>query len=82
MNKQITVYTSNDCSSCVMVKKFLDYKGNSYQEVNIESNPRALQSIQNLTGQSRVPVTVVTDADGKQKVSVGYSAPQLSAVLV
>ena len=35
-NKDITIYTTNWCSYCNAAKRFLNEKGWSYQEINIE----------------------------------------------
>ncbi len=34
--KEITIYTTNWCSYCNAAKRFLNEKGWSYQEINIE----------------------------------------------
>ena len=39
MAKNITIYTTNTCGYCVMVKKWLTIKGFTYNEVNIEEQP-------------------------------------------
>jgi glutaredoxin len=36
MAKDITIYTTNTCAYCVMVKKYLAGKGLTYQEVNLD----------------------------------------------
>ena len=82
MSKNITIYTSNNCASCKMVKKYLGMKGANYDEVNIEENPERQAELKNLSGQTRVPVTVVTKVDGSKDVTVGYNLPKLSSALV
>ena len=81
MPKDITVYTSNNCAYCVMVKKYLTMKGAEYSEINIEEQPEHQQKMMDISGQSRVPVTVVTNQDGSQDVSVGYNLTKLSAAI-
>ena len=71
MSKQITVYTTNDCAYCVMVKKYLTSKGHSYDEINIDQNPDKQQEVVELSGARTVPVTVITDATGQKQVAVG-----------
>ncbi len=39
MAKNITIFTTNTCAYCVMVKKWLAAKGHSYEEVNLDTNP-------------------------------------------
>ena len=79
MAKSITVYTSNTCAYCGMVKKYLQMKGMDYSEVNIEENPEKQKDLIDLSGQTRVPVTVVTDDSGSQAVTVGYNLNKLAS---
>ena len=39
MAKDITIYTTNTCAYCVMVKRWLQAKGMSYNEINLDENP-------------------------------------------
>ena len=81
MTKSITVYTSNTCAYCGMVKQYLQLKGQTYQEVNIEEQPDRQAEMIELTGQMNVPVTVVEDTAGKKQVAIGYNLGKLSAAL-
>ncbi len=82
MTKNITVYTTNTCASCAMVKKYLTSKGHNYQEVNLDENPDERQKIIELSGQMAVPVTVISDEAGAQKeVSVGWNPGKLASAL-
>ncbi|AST90069.1 MULTISPECIES: glutaredoxin family protein [Sutcliffiella] len=56
---QITVYTSNRCRYCVMLKNFLADQNISYREVNVETNPAIMQQLVEKTGQLGVPQTEV-----------------------
>lgn len=51
----ITVYTTNTCPYCTMLKNFLDDKGVAYKEVNVQQDPIAAQRLVNATGQMGVP---------------------------
>lgn len=83
MSKKITIYTSNTCGQCKMVKKVLTMKGASYDEVNIDESPERHAEIMQLSGQVRVPVTVVQDDTTlAQQVIVGYNVGQLIPALV
>ena len=82
MAKKVTIYTSNTCGQCKMVKKILVMKGHSYDEVNIDETPDRHQEILQLSGQQRVPVTLIQDdATGSQSVITGYKPGQLTAAL-
>lgn len=78
MVKNITIFTTNTCAYCVMVKKWLGTKGIEYEEVNLDSNPERQQEAFAVSGQLAVPVTVVTKADDSQEVIVGYNLAKLA----
>jgi glutaredoxin len=81
MAKNITIYTTNTCAYCVMVKKYLTSKGHAYQEVNLDEKPEERQKIIELSGQMTVPVTVIDNEAGKQEIAVGWKPGQLAAAL-
>ncbi|HUA13443.1 MAG TPA: glutaredoxin family protein [Candidatus Sulfotelmatobacter sp.] len=78
MVKNITIFTTNTCAYCQMVKKYLGAKGMTYEEVNIDEFPsRQAEAIQ-LSGSMTVPVTVVTKQDESKEVIVGYNLSRLA----
>ncbi len=81
MPKNVTIFTSNTCAYCVMVKKYLNAKGASYEEVNIDEHPERQQDAYQLSGQLAVPVTVVTKEDDSREVVVGYNLAQLAPAI-
>lgn len=81
MAKNITIYTTNTCAYCVMVKKFLSSKGQSYEEVNLDLDPARQQEALELSGALTVPVTVVTKEDDSREVVVGYNLSKLAPAL-
>lgn len=78
MAKDITIFTTNTCAYCVMVKKWLSAKGMGYQEVNLDEHPERQQEAYELSGQLAVPVTVVTKQDDSKEVIVGYNLAKLA----
>jgi len=78
MPKNITIFTTNTCGYCVMVKKWLQAKGHSYEEVNLDSDPARQQEAFELSGQLSVPITIVTRQDDSQEVVVGYNLAKLA----
>jgi len=78
MVKNITIFTTNTCAYCVMVKKYLTNKGVSYEEVNLDQNPERQAEAQRLSGALTVPVTVVTHQDDSQDVIVGFNLGRLA----
>jgi glutaredoxin len=82
MSNKITIYTSNTCAYCGMVKQYLKMKGKNYSEINIEDDPARRQEMSEITGgQMNVPVTVVTKDDGSQNVTIGYNLGKLSSAI-
>ncbi|RWZ82009.1 MAG: glutaredoxin family protein [Candidatus Chaera renei] len=79
--KNITVYTTSSCAYCVMVKKWLSAKGRMFQEVNLDDAPNERQRLYQMSGQLTVPVTVVSDASGRQDITVGWNPAKLAAAL-
>ncbi|ARK30657.1 glutaredoxin family protein [Halalkalibacter krulwichiae] len=73
---QITVYTSNRCRYCVMLKNFLADQNISYREVNVETNPAIMQQLVEKTGQLGVPQTEVNG-----HWVVGYDPNSIISVL-
>jgi len=78
MPKNITIFTTNTCAYCVMVKKWLSSKGMPYEEVNLDETPERQKEAHDLTGQLTVPVTVVTKQDDSREVIVGYNLGKLA----
>lgn len=78
MAKKITIYTTNTCAYCVMVKKWLSAKGHSYEEVNVDQEPHRQAEALAVSGALTVPVTVVTKEDDSKEVVVGFNLSKLA----
>ncbi len=78
MVKNITIFTTNACGYCQMVKKYLGAKGMTYDEVNLDEHPDRQAEALALSGAMTVPVTVVTRHDDSQDVIVGYNLAKLA----
>ncbi len=78
MPKNITIFTTNTCAYCVMVKKWLGAKGMTYEEVNLDESPERQKEALELSGALTVPVTVVTKQDDSREVIVGYNLGKLA----
>lgn len=78
MVKDVTIFTTNTCGYCQMVKKYLGAKGVNYQEVNLDVNPERQQEALQISGALTVPVTVVTRHDDSREVIVGYNLAKLA----
>lgn len=78
MVKNITIFTTDTCAYCGMVKKWLGAKGYSYEEVNLNRSPDRQQEAFELSGSLSVPVTVITKQDDSREVVVGYNLARLA----
>ncbi|MEH7379052.1 glutaredoxin family protein [Bacillus sp. JJ1533] len=56
---QITVYTTNTCPYCVMMKNFLKENGIPFKEVNVQQDRNAANRLVKTTGQMGVPQTEI-----------------------
>lgn len=81
MAKDITIYTTNTCAYCVMVKRWLQVKGMKYNEVNLDEHPDRQVEAMEMSGSLSVPVTVVTKHDDSKQVVIGYNLAQLAPAI-
>ena len=78
MPKNVTIFTTDTCASCAMVKKYLSAKGVNYDIVNLDQNPERQAEAMALSGVTTVPVTIVTKEDDSREVVVGYNLAKLA----
>jgi glutaredoxin 3 len=78
MPKNVTIFTTNTCAYCAMVKRYLGIKGITYEEVNLDQNPERQAEAMALSGVTTVPVTIVTKHDDSQEVVIGYNLAKLA----
>ena len=81
MGKKITVFTTNTCTYCVMVKKFLDTKGVSYNVVNLDEQPEKQKEVYAKSGALTVPVTLIENEDLSEEVVIGYNISRLATAV-
>jgi len=60
MNKNVIVYTTNDCIECTMVKKVLTEEGILFEIRDISKDPSFQKEVEQY-GYLGVPVTVLED---------------------
>lgn len=77
MVKNITIFTTNTCAYCAMVKKFLDMKNHTYDVVNLDEQPERQAEALALSGALTVPITVITKHDDTKQVVIGYNLAKL-----
>ena len=49
MNKQVIVYTTNDCIECDMVKKVLTQEGISFETRNVSANSQYQKEVETVS---------------------------------
>lgn len=81
MAKNITIFTTDTCAYCGMVKKWLQTKDLTYEEVNLDQSPERQAEAQELSGALTVPVTVITKEDDTKEVVVGYNLSRLAPIV-
>lgn len=81
MVKKITIYTTNTCAYCAMVKRYLDTKGQTYEVVNLDEQPDQRQKVIEMSGAQTVPVTVVETVEQAPNITVGWNPGKLAAAL-
>lgn len=81
MSKSITVYTTNSCAYCMMVKKYLDSKGETYDVVNLDEHPEQRETVEKISGSLTVPVTVIKNEEQDPIVTVGWNPSKITQAL-
>jgi len=71
------MYSTTWCPDCTRAKRFLDMKGISYEEVNIERTPGAAEKVMGWANGKRV-VPTITVGD---QVLVNPRMPDLAAAI-
>jgi glutaredoxin 3 len=56
---RITIYTTNPCAYCARVKRLLDARGLSYDEVNLARDPDGRLELAGRTGMMTFPQVLV-----------------------
>ena len=73
--KNVVVFTSNTCPYCTLAKDYLEEKGVSYTEKNVQTDKTARQELMNM-GHMGVPVVVI---DGEE--IVGFDKDKIESLL-
>lgn len=72
----IKIYSTEWCPWCVKVKKYLDTKGQSYEEINVADAKEDREEVFKISGQRSVPVV---DINGT--VIVGFDREAIDTAL-
>lgn len=76
----VTVYTTNHCSFCVMLKDWLTQIDVPFTEINVEEDQEAAERMVAMSGQMAVPFTTVQGEDGQVNGVLGFDRPTLAAL--
>jgi len=74
--KSVTVYSADWCAFCHAAKDYLDKKGVSFTEKNVEQDPEFAREAVTKSGQMGIPVL---DIDGQ--IIIGFDRPRIDAAL-
>lgn len=78
---QITIYSTQTCPYCHMLKQYLDSKDVKYEEVLIDMDPsRAMESM-DTCGSMGVPCTHIKLDDGTEEKILGFDKDRFDKVL-
>lgn len=78
--KTITVFTTNTCAYCKLVKKWFDNKGIKYSTVNLDEHPERQQEIYEKSGALTVPVTLINDGE-TESVIIGFNIAKMASMV-
>lgn len=73
---QVTVYSATWCAYCHAVKDYLDKKGVSYTDKDVDADPANAQESMKVSGQTGIPVLNING-----KIIVGFDRPSIDAAL-
>lgn len=73
--KEIIIYSTDSCSHCQSVKAYLDRKGFSYEDKNVQSDKTARQELMD-KGYHGVPIIVIGGVD-----VVGFDKEKIDQLL-
>jgi mycoredoxin len=74
--KEVVIYSTSWCPACKVAKSYMDGKGISYRDVDVEKSPEGAAEYRRLGGNGSVPFIVVGE-----KTMTGFNAQQLEAML-
>lgn len=78
---KITIYSTQTCPYCVMLKNWLDDKGVAYTNYMVDQNPIAAQQMVQLSGQMGVPFSTVEYDDGQVEKILGFDRVRFESAL-
>jgi glutaredoxin len=74
--KQVVIYSTSWCPACKAAKQYMDSKGISYRDVDVEKSPEGADEYRSQGGTGSVPLIVVGD-----RKMVGFNSAELDSML-
>ena len=78
---KITVYSTQTCAYCAMLKRWLDERSLKYTNHNVDEDRNAAAEMVSLSGQMGVPFSTIELDDGRKAKILGFDVEKLEAVL-
>lgn len=72
----VTIFRAPNSKEGIELKQFFDRKGVAYEDLDVSTDPKGLQRMQELSGQIERPVALIDD-----KVLVGYDPVELEPLV-
>lgn len=81
MKNTITVYTTEHCGYCHMLKNYLNQNNIKYSEKRVDQDQQAAQEMFAKSGQRGVPFTIV-NKDGQERGVLGFDVKSLQHAML
>lgn len=78
---KITVYSTQTCAYCAMLKRWLDEKSLEYTNHNVDEDSDAAAEMVRLSGQMGVPFSTIELNDGRVAKILGFDTDKFESVL-
>lgn len=77
------IYTSTFCSYCVRAKQLLKEKGISFEEINLDHDPKKREELEQLTQQRTTPQIFLNDkfVGGFEQLKALYVSGELDKLI-
>ncbi len=79
-NFKITIYSTEFCGYCKLVKQYLDGNNITYTDINVGEDEEAGKKMVEKSGQQGVPVIII-EKNGKEEILVGFQKSKLNEIL-
>jgi len=77
----IKIYKTTTCPYCKMEAEYLESKGITFEEINVDKNLKAVQEMIAESGQMGVPFRVITKDDESKITLLGFDKQKLNSAL-